>query len=440
MRTTNCVKLLSLALLVLMFNACGTKDTPGGDVSTRKFAITFDKNDDDAVGAMESQEIAEGSSANLTANSFTKPGWGFAGWAESAAGAVVYADQANYTMGSADVTLYAKWAQNPSYTITFNKNDASAVGTMATQTITSGLSANLNANSFTKPGYSFAGWAESAAGAVVYTDQAKYTMGSADVTLYAKWGQIPTVTTTNLVGNNDYTYSIIGTSAIGSGIIDSGGDSSVIEKGLCWNTTGAPTVNDSKKIDGNGGNYIWTIMGGLTTNTVYYVRAYAINSYGVGYGAEILFNSGKEIGSNYAGGKVFFNNGEGGGLVAAASDQSESKGWTYGGDTRTTWVGTSKGFGSGAVNTTAIINQSGHTDSAAKLCRNLGSAWFLPSQDELDYLYSRSTEVGGFTTTFNHWSSSESNSSRSWVQAMQSGSKDTRDKATGCHVRCIRAF
>jgi hypothetical protein len=49
-----------------------------------------------------------------------------------------------------------------SRTITFNKNDAAATGTMANQTIASGASANLTANVFRKPGYAFVGWATTA--------------------------------------------------------------------------------------------------------------------------------------------------------------------------------------------------------------------------------------------------------------------------------------
>jgi hypothetical protein len=49
-----------------------------------------------------------------------------------------------------------------SYTITFNKNDTDATGTMSAQTIVSGASANLTANGFTNPGFTFAGWATTA--------------------------------------------------------------------------------------------------------------------------------------------------------------------------------------------------------------------------------------------------------------------------------------
>jgi uncharacterized repeat protein (TIGR02543 family) len=137
---------------------------------------------------MAGQTVACGSSANLAANAFTKAGWTFAGWAATAGGAVAYTDGASYTMGAGNVTLFAKWTAN-SYTITFDKNDASAAGTMAGQTVACGSSANLAANAFTKAGWTFAGWAASAGGAVAWADGASYTMGAADVTLFAKWTQ-----------------------------------------------------------------------------------------------------------------------------------------------------------------------------------------------------------------------------------------------------------
>jgi uncharacterized protein (TIGR02145 family)/uncharacterized repeat protein (TIGR02543 family) len=150
------------------------------------YTITFDKNDAAATGTMASQIIASGSSANLTPNGFSKTGWAFIGWATTSTGAVAYADGANYTMGTANVTLYAKWTAN-AFTITFDKNDAAATGTMVSQNIASGSSANLSPNGFIKTGWTFSGWATTPTGAVAYADGASYTMGTANVTLYAKW-------------------------------------------------------------------------------------------------------------------------------------------------------------------------------------------------------------------------------------------------------------
>ncbi|MCP4710081.1 MAG: InlB B-repeat-containing protein, partial [Planctomycetes bacterium] len=150
------------------------------------YIITFDKNDAGATGTMSPQTIASGSSENLTICGFSKTGWTFNGWATTSGGVVEYADQTSYTMGAADVTLYAKWTAN-NYTITFDENDAGATGTMLPQTIASGSTENLTACGFDKTGWTFSGWATTSGGPPVHADQASYTMGPDNVTLFAKW-------------------------------------------------------------------------------------------------------------------------------------------------------------------------------------------------------------------------------------------------------------
>ena len=67
--------------------------------------------------------------------------------------------------------------------MTFDANGGS--GTMAPQT--SSVPAALNANTFTRTGYSFAGWTTAADGTgTAYADGADYTF-TADITLYAQW-------------------------------------------------------------------------------------------------------------------------------------------------------------------------------------------------------------------------------------------------------------
>lgn len=163
------------------------------------FSVSFDANG--GSGLMSPQTIACGSSANLIANSFTRTGWTFAGWATSAGGGVAYANGASFTMGSSSVTLYAKWTAN-NYTITFDANGGT--GSMSNQTIACGSSANLAVNVFTRTGYTFAGWATSSGGAVVYSNNASYTMGASSVTLFAKW-----------IGNN-YTITFDANGGTGS--------------------------------------------------------------------------------------------------------------------------------------------------------------------------------------------------------------------------------
>lgn len=151
--------------------------------SPNDYSITFNKNDLLATGSMENQILACDTSGSLNPCLFSKANYVFAGWATSEEGAVAYLDEANYVMGSQDVTLYAIWVNS----ITFDKNDIDAEGTMFDQTISSGDTAYLNACGFTKSGWTFAGWATSSEGAVQYLDQAMYTMGTSNLTLYAKW-------------------------------------------------------------------------------------------------------------------------------------------------------------------------------------------------------------------------------------------------------------
>lgn len=76
-------------------------------------------------------------------------------------------------------------------------------------------------------------------------------------------------------------------------ITDDGG-TTAFYSGLCWATNANPTVNDSKTRDTiiNKVYASWNIdITNLKPNTKYYVRPYAINSVGVGYGKELSFTT-----------------------------------------------------------------------------------------------------------------------------------------------------
>jgi|GEM_PF-1791107 len=71
------------------------------------------------------------------------------------------------------------------YTVTFDGNGA-ASGTMLPQNFTEGIAQQLTDNAFTRPNYTFEGWATTPAGAVLYTDEETVTI-NVDMTLYAVW-------------------------------------------------------------------------------------------------------------------------------------------------------------------------------------------------------------------------------------------------------------
>jgi len=73
--------------------------------------------------------------------------------------------------------------------------------------------------------------------------------------------------------------------------VTSDGGSSVTARGVCWNTSQNPTVENSKTTDGADlGSYTSHITG-LSPNTTYYVRAYATNSQGTAYGEQRTFRT-----------------------------------------------------------------------------------------------------------------------------------------------------
>ncbi|WP_169515405.1 S-layer homology domain-containing protein [Anaerovorax odorimutans] len=96
----------------------------------------------------------------------------------------------------------------------------------------------------------------------------------------------PTVTTQNV-------SSIGTTTATGNGNITNLGAPNPTAHGVCWNTTGNPTTADSKTDEGaaEAAGTFTTSITGLTANTTYHVRAYAINSAGTTYGSDVTFTT-----------------------------------------------------------------------------------------------------------------------------------------------------
>jgi uncharacterized protein (TIGR02145 family) len=75
------------------------------------------------------------------------------------------------------------------------------------------------------------------------------------------------------------------------GNIKSDGGAPVTARGVCWNTASVPTISNNKTTEGNGSGIYSSNLTGLSLSTTYYVRAYATNSTGTGYGNEIYFTT-----------------------------------------------------------------------------------------------------------------------------------------------------
>jgi hypothetical protein len=105
-----------------------------------------------------------------------------------------------------------------------------------------------------------------------------------DITFTTTQIVVPTLTTTEIT-------LITNTTAISGGNVTADGNGPVTAKGICWSTTENPTITDSKTSDGTGTGSFISNLTALTPGTVYHVRAYATNSAGTGYGADVTFTS-----------------------------------------------------------------------------------------------------------------------------------------------------
>jgi len=115
------------------------------------------------------------------------------------------------------VNYNTAWFQNNNHTVAFDGNGATG-GAMTPQDYVWGTAGPLKPNAFQKTGYTFTGWAESAAGSVAYQNTGSFTMGTVNRTLYARW--TPNTYTVVYDGNgatggvtapSQYTYGIPGT-------------------------------------------------------------------------------------------------------------------------------------------------------------------------------------------------------------------------------------
>ncbi len=95
--------------------------------------------------------------------------------------------------------------------------------------------------------------------------------------------QIPTLLTTPISG-------ITAVSATSGGNVSDGG-SPVTAKGVCWSTTSNPTTANNRSIESGGAGIFSSNLLGLNASTLYFVRAYATNSAGTGYGNETCFTT-----------------------------------------------------------------------------------------------------------------------------------------------------
>ena len=95
---------------------------------------------------------------------------------------------------------------------------------------------------------------------------------------------LPTVTTVNV-------YDVGTTAAFSGGNVTNNGNGTVLARGVCWSTSGTPTIDDNVIVNGNGTGSFYSMIPELTPGTTYYLCAYATNEAGTAYGAKKTFTT-----------------------------------------------------------------------------------------------------------------------------------------------------
>jgi len=81
-------------------------------------------------------------------------------------------------------------------------------------------------------------------------------------------------------------------SALSGGYVTDNGGASILARGVCWNKSSGPTISNNHTTEIGDTGFFVSTLNGLKPGTSYYVRAYATNKFGTGYGNEVNFESG----------------------------------------------------------------------------------------------------------------------------------------------------
>ncbi len=96
--------------------------------------------------------------------------------------------------------------------------------------------------------------------------------------------ELPTITSTAVT-------TITHTTANSGGNVTDNGGAVLLAKGVCWSLAMNPTTTDAKTTDGTATGVFVSSLTNLLPSTTYYLRAYATNSVGTVYGAQIEFTT-----------------------------------------------------------------------------------------------------------------------------------------------------
>jgi len=180
----------------------------------------------------------------LGQGSLVKTGYSFVGWNTAVDGSgTTYTSGQTFTMGTANVTLYAKWTASPTYTVTYNGNSNTGGSVpVDTNNYEEGATVTvLGQGSLVNTGNTFVGWnTEMNGSGTSYTTGQQFAMPAANVTLYAQWTASTTYTVTyNGNGNTGGSVPVDTNNYVEGATVTVQGSGTLVKSGNTfagWNT------------------------------------------------------------------------------------------------------------------------------------------------------------------------------------------------------------
>ena len=263
-------------------------------------SITYSEGGGSGSAPTTPTSVTSGSTFTVPANTFSRTGYSFAGWSD---GTNTYAANATYPLTgnvTNNVTLSATWLADTK-TISYAAGGGSGSAPATPTSVLFGSTFTIPANTFTRTGYTFAGWSDGTNTYAVNTTYPRTGSVTGNVTLTANW--LGSVSSTSLATDNwawsaqvelgNRNWHALASSADGSrlyagsescgnsacslGVVDAGGIWVSTDYGTTWteiaSTSGrkwfsmASNANGTKVAAVDRGGYIWTSVDSGSTWT-----------------------------------------------------------------------------------------------------------------------------------------------------------------------------
>ncbi|WP_431029989.1 InlB B-repeat-containing protein [Lysinibacillus sp. LZ02] len=238
------------------------------------FTVSYDGNGatggqvpvDNAMYETNNSVTVSDNTGNLEKTGFTFTGWN----TQADGGGTSYTANATFQMGTTNVTLYAQWTANPTFTVNYDENGATGgqvpVDNAMYETNNS-VPVLDNTGNLEKTGFTFTGWNTQAdGGGTSYTANATFQMGTTNVTLYAQWTANPTFTV-----NYDKNGATGGQVPVDNAMYETNNSVTVLDNTGNLEKTGFTFTGWNTQADGGGTSYTAnaTFQMGTTNVTLY---------------------------------------------------------------------------------------------------------------------------------------------------------------------------